>query len=99
VFPRELIQSPITQGAPEPAARPLGRRALLKDLPRLSPREADMLRCLVRGCSNKVISDELSIPEAMVKIHLRRLFRKLRVANRTQAALWAHKHGYDASEG
>jgi two-component system nitrate/nitrite response regulator NarL len=93
------MQSLMTQGAPEPAARPLGRRALPKDLPPLSSREGDMLRYLVGGGSNKVISRELGITEATVKVHLKGLFRKLRVVNRTQPALWAHKHRYDASDG
>jgi two-component system, NarL family, nitrate/nitrite response regulator NarL len=59
----------------------------------LSDRECQILRCLVRGDPNKVIARELSIAEATVKVHVKGLLRKLRAANRTQAAVWAHNHG------
>jgi two-component system nitrate/nitrite response regulator NarL len=36
-----------------------------------------------------VIARELGITEAVVKVHLKRLLRKIRVENRTQAAIWA----------
>src|ERR1700759_1659394 len=54
-----------------------------------SDREGQILRCLVRGQSNKVIARELGIAEATVKVHVKGLLRKLRTANRTQAAVWA----------
>jgi DNA-binding NarL/FixJ family response regulator len=55
----------------------------------LSGREEAVLGLLVRGASNKHIAQELDIAEATVKVHVKSLFRKLHVANRTQAALWA----------
>jgi two-component system, NarL family, nitrate/nitrite response regulator NarL len=60
---------------------------------RLSNREIEVLQCLTRGDSNKVISRELDITEATVKIHIKAIMRKLKVQNRTQAALWAMCHG------
>jgi two-component system nitrate/nitrite response regulator NarL len=93
VIPRELM----TQGALELTAPPRAPSLREGDLPPVSPREADMLRYLVRGASNKVIARELGITEATVKVHLKGVFRKLRVLNRTQAALWAQEHGYDTS--
>jgi two-component system nitrate/nitrite response regulator NarL len=59
----------------------------------LTHREVTLLRALVRGLSNKQISEELWITEQTVKFHLRNIYRKLDVANRTGAATWAHEHG------
>lgn len=60
---------------------------------RLSDREAEILRCLTRGDANKLISRELVITEATVKVHIKAILRKLGVMNRTQAAMWAVAHG------
>ena len=56
---------------------------------RLSPREKEILSHLVAGRSNKLIARHLSIAEATVKVHLKSVQRKIRVENRTQAAIWA----------
>lgn len=60
----------------------------------LSEREIEILKCLVVGLANKVISRQLDITEATVKVHVKAVLRKLRVDNRTQAAVWAIKHGF-----
>src|SRR3546814_5032995 len=57
----------------------------------LSEREVEILRCLILGYANKVISRRLDISEATVKVHVKAILRKLRVSNRTQAAIWAVK--------
>lgn len=59
----------------------------------LTTREVDILRCLVEGEANKVISRRLSIADATVKVHIKAILRKLRVRNRTQAAIWAVGRG------
>jgi two-component system nitrate/nitrite response regulator NarL len=59
----------------------------------LSPREVQILRHLMNGYSNKAIARALEISEATVKVHLKALLRKVRVANRTQAAVWAMNNG------
>lgn len=59
----------------------------------LSEREIQILRCLVNGCPNKVIANQLDITEATVKVHLKGILKKINVANRTQAAIWAIKNG------
>jgi two-component system nitrate/nitrite response regulator NarL len=59
----------------------------------LSSREVEILRCLVDGDPNKVISRRLSITDATVKVHIKAILRKLRVKNRTQAAIWAVERG------
>ena len=61
----------------------------------LSVREVETLRSLVLGEPNKIISRRLGITEATVKVHVKAILRKLRVANRTQAAIWAIKHGFE----
>ena len=57
--------------------------------PQLSEREGQILQCLVLGSSNKAIARKFNISEATVKVHIRALLRKIRVSNRTQAAIWA----------
>jgi DNA-binding NarL/FixJ family response regulator len=59
---------------------------------RLSERERQILRFLVRGNSNKAIARELAISEGTVKVHLRGLLTKIGLTNRTQAAIWALNH-------
>lgn len=59
----------------------------------LSERETEILRQLVLGEANKVISRNLQISEATVKVHVKAILRKLRVLNRTQAAIWGVNHG------
>jgi len=58
------------------------------DLARLSNREQMILMQLMQGASNKDIARELDIAESTVKVHVKSLLRKIRVANRTQAATW-----------
>jgi two-component system, NarL family, nitrate/nitrite response regulator NarL len=55
----------------------------------LSPREKGILSLLVAGHPNKLIARHLGIAEATVKVHLKSVQRKIRVENRTQAAIWA----------
>jgi two-component system nitrate/nitrite response regulator NarL len=60
------------------------------DVPhRLSTRELTIVECLVHGDSNKGIARKLQIAEATVKVHIKAILRKIRAANRTQAAIWA----------
>jgi two-component system nitrate/nitrite response regulator NarL len=58
----------------------------------LSGREAAILNALVQGTPNKVIALGLKITEATVKVHVKAILRKIRVTNRTQAAIWALRH-------
>lgn len=55
-------------------------------LAQLTPRERDILNMIVDGAPNKVIARALDLQEVTVKAHLRNMFRKLGVANRTEAA-------------
>jgi DNA-binding NarL/FixJ family response regulator len=58
----------------------------------LSNRERSILRCLMGGESNKTIARKINIAEATVKAHVKAILRKIRVRNRTQAAVWAMNH-------
>ncbi|MGE5418102.1 MAG: response regulator [Acidobacteriota bacterium] len=60
---------------------------------KLTKREKDILNLLVNGSSNKEMADQLFISEKTVKNHLTNIFRKLSVKDRTQAAVYALKHG------
>ena len=60
--------------------------------PQLSPREKLVLHCLVKGDSNKSIAKKLDSAEATVKVHVQAILRRIRVHNRTQAAIWAMKN-------
>jgi two-component system, NarL family, nitrate/nitrite response regulator NarL len=56
---------------------------------RLSHKERLILADLMEGLPNKVIAKHLDIAEATVKVHVKAVLRKIRVQNRTQAAMWA----------
>jgi DNA-binding NarL/FixJ family response regulator len=60
----------------------------------LSDREADVLQLLAQGMTNKDIAQTLILSVRTVEAHLRNIFGKLGVRSRTEAALWATKHGY-----
>lgn len=60
--------------------------------PQLSGRERSILDCLVQGASNKIIARMIGIAESTVKVHVKTILRKIRVHNRTQAAIWAMDH-------
>jgi DNA-binding NarL/FixJ family response regulator len=59
----------------------------------LTERERDVLEALIKGRSNKEIASSLCISEDTVKSHLKTLFAKLRVRDRTGAAVEAIRHG------
>lgn len=63
-----------------------------------SPRELQVLALLVEGMPNKLIARRLEISDKTVKTHLTRVFRQLGVTDRTQAALWAERHGLGRRE-
>ena len=52
-----------------------------------------MLECLTQGKSNKEIARELDIREPTVKLHVKKLYRKINAHNRTQAAMIAKEAG------
>ncbi len=79
---------------PKALANPLPiARSVEGDAGKLTARQLDVLRLLVKGASNKQIAYDLNLTEATVKSHVSTLFKTLAVQNRTQAALVAEKLG------
>ncbi len=66
---------------------------------RLTPREREILALVAQGYSNAQLARTLWVTEQTVKFHLSNIYRKLDVANRTEASRWAHLHGVVPSIG
>ncbi len=64
------------------------------DIP-LTPREFQVLKIISLGLSNQEIADSLGISIETVKEHVQNILRKLQVKDRTQAAVWAVRQGFD----
>ena len=73
--------APPTHAQTESAARELTRR------------ELEILRLVAEGHSNGQLAKMLWVTEQTVKFHLSNIYRKLEVANRTEASRWAHHNG------
>src|SRR5699024_5948294 len=67
-----------------------GKQATLHD--QLTDRELEVLICLANGATNQEIADQLFIGIKTVKTHVSNILRKLEVHDRTQAAVYAHRH-------
>lgn len=83
----------VHQGSTEVPPRVAERLAERAQRQSLSPREQEVLQLLVRGRSNKEIGAQLFISEETVKSHLKTLFAKLKVRDRTDAVISAVRHG------
>ena len=59
----------------------------------LTQRESEVLRQLAHGLTNKEIAQALGISYETVKEHVQHILRKIGVADRTQAAVWAVRKG------
>ena len=82
--------------APRAASELLADRFEGRPAAELTPREREVLEMVAEGLPNKLIARRLDISEATVKAHLTRIFERLGVSDRTQAALWAQRHGLGA---
>ena len=60
---------------------------------KLTPREREIIAMLAGGASNKEIARTLDLAESTVKIHVQGILRKLNLASRVQAAVYAVEHG------
>ncbi len=59
----------------------------------LTARELEVLEAVARGLSNRAVGEELFLSDQTVKFHLHKVFRKLRVTNRTEATRMAYEIG------
>jgi len=86
-----MVQAVSQVGAPRAAAHlPPASASLVEQITR---REKEVLALIAKGFSNKEIASILHIAEKTVKTHVSSILSKLNLADRTQAALYAVKHG------
>jgi DNA-binding CsgD family transcriptional regulator len=84
--PPEAIMSLNEPPNLRPTTSPLAPRS---QAARLSVQESEILSHVLEGHTNAVIARQLAITEAAAKVRLKRLLRKIKVDNRTQATIWA----------
>jgi DNA-binding NarL/FixJ family response regulator len=98
-FAPSMYFAPIGPTAPSKYFAPAGptaEAARTTDADRswpLTKRETEILRFAADGRSNMQVAKVLWVTEPTVKFHLSNIYRKLGVANRTEASLWAHQNG------
>jgi DNA-binding NarL/FixJ family response regulator len=101
VQPQELVGAIRSAHAGESPLDPAAASRLLEDVAArgrpdgrlLTPREQDVLRLIARGLPNKLIARDLGVSEKTVKTHVSSILGKLRLNDRTQAALYAVREG------
>jgi DNA-binding NarL/FixJ family response regulator len=79
--------------APRAAQAVLSERTTPDRTDQLTDREREVLALVGAGLPNKRIARRLEISEKTVKAHLTSIFQRIDVTDRTQAALWAKRHG------
>lgn len=87
---RDLLQAALAQAVDHSPPEPEPTEMPVDDL---SEREVEVLRLLAAGMNNAAIAETLNVSVATVKTHVRHILEKLHVSDRTQAALWAVRHG------
>jgi len=84
--PSLFLASDFMHGAPEPAEKGPVDAGLTR-------REVEILQLVAEGYSNAQLAKMLWVTEQTVKFHLSNIYRKLGVANRTEASRWAQLNG------
>jgi DNA-binding NarL/FixJ family response regulator len=100
VLKHDLLRAIRAAARGEPTLHPEAQRVLMRQatnpvslLEALTEREMDVLRLIAQGRSNKEIASQLHLTEGTVKGYVSTILDKLQVEDRTQAALYAVKHG------
>lgn len=97
---RSSTVAPSTIGATiRPGMRPMSTEGTYKfdperPRPNLTLREKEVLRLVCDGMTNAEIASKLTVSRETIKSELKRIFRKIGVANRTQAAVLLVKQGW-----
>jgi NarL family two-component system response regulator LiaR len=101
--PEELVQAIYQVYRGESSLHPMIARKLLQELSHpparpptpdpLTEREVEVLQLVAQGRDNREIAKELMISEATARTHVSNILRKLHLASRTQAALYALREG------
>jgi DNA-binding NarL/FixJ family response regulator len=86
-----VVMARVAGEAPRPDAA--ATTTIHPDVERLTAREREVLAGLGRGLTNRQLADELFVSEKTIKTHVSSVLAKLRVADRTQAALFAVRAG------
>jgi DNA-binding NarL/FixJ family response regulator len=99
--PQEVLDAIRAAARGEAPLAPRAARELLaarseEQRAELSKREREVLALVAEGLPNKLIARRLEISEKTVKAHLTSVFQRIGVSDRTQAALWAQRHGLAA---
>ena len=81
-----VLSEAVTQVLAAAIRRPAVRPA--SELDTLTGREVEILQCIAKGMSNKVIARELDISDGTVKVHVKHLLKKLGLRSRVEAAVW-----------
>ena len=93
---REIVRGTVFHCLADPAIR-AGRVARESETAHeslgLTQRELELLRLVASGATNNRLARQLFVTEQTVKFHLSNIYRKLGVANRTQASRFAYAHG------
>ncbi|CAN5357723.1 response regulator transcription factor [soil metagenome] len=97
--PDDVIKGVLAVSRGESPLHPRAARELLSNrrtsgaATQLTPRETEVLALVRSGLANKQIARRLGITERTVKAHLTSVFAAIGVLDRTQAAVWAERHG------
>ncbi|MFL6110474.1 MAG: response regulator [Catenulispora sp.] len=88
---RQLLAAATATATAAPSKSEPAKSAPADDL---SPREAEVLRLIAAGHTNREIAKKLFVGEATVKSHINRIFTKTGCRDRAQAVQYAFTHGY-----
>jgi DNA-binding NarL/FixJ family response regulator len=92
-FDHTIFLAPVASNGSAPAPFPATTNGDIS----LTRREREILTLVAEGHSNRQLARMLWVTEQTVKFHLSNIYRKLDVANRTEASRWAHQHGFVGS--
>lgn len=83
---KRWVSSPLLDRLIQPQETETGK------IPKLSPRQLDILRLLAEGLDNRALAARLGLSVKTIETHLTRLYRQLNVQSRLEAVHYAHEH-------